>query len=45
MTIRNYKKAYWVGRDSYGKMIYDEGTITGYKQGYVKKVKSFYSGE
>jgi hypothetical protein len=108
MTIRNYKKAYWIGKDSFGKMIYagdtvevwlpwetgsphqskvlwnrldgafieahpahnaihkkvhhrdlrsyigtepvpiwhyeddkDEGTITGYKQGYVKKVKSF----
>ena len=108
MTIRHYKKAYWIGRDSFGKMIYagdtvevwlpwetgsphqskvlwnrldgafieahpahnaihkkvhhrdlrsyigtepvpiwhyeddkDEGTITGYEQGYVKKVKSF----
>ena len=27
MTIRNYKKAYWVGRDSYGKMIYDGDTV------------------
>ena len=109
MTIRNYKKMYWIGRDSFGKMIYsgdtvevwlpwetgtphqsvviwnrmdgafieshpahnaihgkvhhrdlrsylntppvptwsyeenDEGTIVGYKQGYVKKVKSFYT--
>ena len=109
MTIRHYKKAYWIGRDSFGKMIYDgdtvevwlpwetgsphqskvfwnrmdgafieshpahnaihgrvhhrdlrsylntepvptwsyeendEGTIVGYKQGYVKKVKSFYT--
>lgn len=110
MTIRNYKKAYWIGKDSFGKMIYsgdivevwiphetqkphqsrvlwnridgafieahpahilihsgvhhrdlrsylnqqpmpiwgydnedDEGTIMGYKQGYVKKVKSFYT--
>ena len=109
MTIRNYKKAYWIGKDSFGKMIYwgdtvevwlpgetrssyqstvfwnrmdgafieshpthnalhgkvvhrdlrpylnqepvpiwhyedddDKGTIIGYKQGYVKKVKSFY---
>jgi hypothetical protein len=111
MTIRNYKKQFWVGRDSFGKMIYagdtvevwlpwetrsphqsvviwnrmdgafieshpshnaihgkvhhrdlrsylntpaipvwnydedEEGVITGHEQGYVKKVKSFYSGE
>ena len=109
MTIRNYKKEYWIGKDSFGKMIYagdtvevwlpwetrtphqsivhwnrvdgafieahpahirleqkphhrdlrsylntepipvwdyeenDEGTIVGYNQGYVKKVKSFYN--
>ena len=108
MTIRNYKKEYWVGKDSFGKMIYagdtvevwlpwetrsshqskvlwnridgafieshpahinlnggmkhrdlrsylntpsipiwnydedEEGVISGYEQGYVKKVKSFY---
>jgi hypothetical protein len=111
MTIRNYKKAFWVGKDSFGKMIYagdtvevwlpwetrsphqsrvlwnrmdgafieshpahnaihgkvhhrdlrsylntepipvwnydddEDGVITGYEQGYVKKVKSFYSGD
>ena len=109
MTIRNYKKAFWIGKDSYGKMIYagdtvevwlpwetrsphqskvlwnridgafieahpahikmhekvhhrdlrsyldteplpiwsydenDEGMISRYQQGYVKKVKSFYT--
>lgn len=110
MTIRNYKKEFWIGKDSFGKMIYagdtvevwlphetrgphqskvlwnrmdgafieshpvhnnaihgkvhhrdlrsylntepvpiwsykenDEGTMVGYKQGYVKKVKSFYT--
>jgi hypothetical protein len=112
MTIRQYKKDFWIGRDSFGKMIYmndtvevwipyethtphqskvlwdrmdgafieahpahikmhegvhhrdlrsylnqdpmpvwgyetenedEEGTIMGYKQGYVKKVKSFYT--
>ena len=111
MTIRQYKKEFWIGRDSFGKMIYlndtvevwlpwetgtphqskvlwnrmdgafieahpahirihgsphhrdlrsylntepvpiwsyeedEEGIITGYKQGYVKKVKSFYTGD
>jgi hypothetical protein len=109
MTIRNYKKAFWIGKDSFGKMIYagdtvevwlpwetrsphqskvfwnrmdgafieahpahnkmhekvhhrdlrsyldteplpiwsydenDEGMISRYQQGYVKKVKSFYT--
>ena len=27
MTIRNYKKAYWIGKDSFGKMIYAGDTV------------------
>ena len=27
MTIRNYKKEYWVGKDSFGKMIYAGDTV------------------
>lgn len=27
MTIRNYKKAFWIGRDSFGKMIYAGDTV------------------
>lgn len=27
MTIRNYKKAYWIGKDSFGKMIYWNDTV------------------
>ena len=27
MTIRNYKKEFWIGKDSYGKMIYAGDTV------------------
>ena len=27
MTIRNYKKAYWICKDSFGKMIYAGDTV------------------